>query len=486
MTLRNFFFIIPIFFSSALYASTADFNYKHRTHSYNAYSTAVRGDVRTVGMAGATIGLADTFIAALDNPAGLAMTLNNGDDHYTINKIHDDYIQNFDSIMESKSLGVSLSSYPWGFSLGYASPYHEGQKYLVPDQGNVAIDIQLQREEFYFSVARVLFNDKLSLGVNFILGKSTLTLDPVTQPSQYIEHKEYAFGATLGAMYKLPHRFLLGTSYQIPLSYHADTPYTEQSTVITNFVQSVDVPDRWAMGLGFIPNRFFRADTSVHLVGTTKHAALLRDNNVLIGQSYTIQPRIGFAYVFADFAEFKGTAFTGAYYEVTRVKQTANRFHKTLGMELKVWVISLGWGYDAATGYQNYMGSLGVDVFKVLAKLKVIPTAISPPRGGWFPDPVYLSDGGLARPLVANWKDTGQNVDPIKTGLDLPSKIGNAIINTPKMLIHAPKEIMSTLESMSTKDDATKKEAQEDFERAEKIRNNPASTPLPNSRNHLN
>ena len=59
--------------------------YTVRTQPYNAWPTTVRGDIRTVGMAGASVGLGDTFIASTANPAGPAMTLQGADLSYTSN-----------------------------------------------------------------------------------------------------------------------------------------------------------------------------------------------------------------------------------------------------------------------------------------------------------------------------------------------------------------------------------------------------------------
>src|SRR3954465_6490571 len=99
--------------------------YSTRTHTYSAWSTAARGDLRTVGMSGATVGLADTFIAALDNPAGLAMTLNGIDANFTTNFVYDGNIQSFDKSKGFYDFGIASDSYPWGFSIGLVSNAHE-------------------------------------------------------------------------------------------------------------------------------------------------------------------------------------------------------------------------------------------------------------------------------------------------------------------------------------------------------------------------
>src|SRR3954468_20102537 len=98
--------------------------YTTRTQPFTGWSGTARGDIRTVGMAGATVGLADTFLATGDNPAGLAMTLNGGDLSFSSNNVYDAHIQNFDDAVSSNAYGVALPVYPWGFGLGYFGPYN--------------------------------------------------------------------------------------------------------------------------------------------------------------------------------------------------------------------------------------------------------------------------------------------------------------------------------------------------------------------------
>src|SRR5690349_14222379 len=80
--------------------------YQTRTRPYDGWTTGVRGDLRTVGMSGATLGLAETFIASLSNPAGLAMTLNGADVNFATNTTYDGVIQ--PTAIQSYSLGIAL------------------------------------------------------------------------------------------------------------------------------------------------------------------------------------------------------------------------------------------------------------------------------------------------------------------------------------------------------------------------------------------
>src|SRR5690606_250904 len=86
---------IFVFQSSAIVFVYGDpLPYGTRTRPYSGYLEGATGDVQTIGMAGATVGLGDTLVGALDNPAGLALTLDSTGALYSQNSISDKTIQN--------------------------------------------------------------------------------------------------------------------------------------------------------------------------------------------------------------------------------------------------------------------------------------------------------------------------------------------------------------------------------------------------------
>ncbi len=396
--------------------------YTNRQHPFNAWTTTARGDIRTVGMAGATVGLADTFIASLDNPAGLAMTLYGGDTTFTSNTIYDGNTQNYDEAMYANDIGLAINLYPWGFSVGYVSPFQVGQPYGLASSPNDPTILTVKTRELYFSAARVFFNNRLALGGSLILGQSEHQMEFTNSPQLSASYHAYALGGNVGATFQFPNRFLLGLSYNLSMQYPANS-LSEPTSGVTHFFQPINVPYRIGVGLGWIPNRFFRADISTFIIGTTDNAALLRDDSVIVGQYTTIQPKVGIAYQFLDFKNLQGTAFMGTYYEVTQVQDQPNRIHATGGFELKPWILTLGLGVDESQNYRNYLVSLGVDVFRVMEKLDIIPSLPRPSYVGAFPKTVSLSDEGLSQPLVKDWQATDKSVNPIQIGLDIPKRI---------------------------------------------------------------
>jgi hypothetical protein len=407
-------------------AAQSTLPYSTRTLSFSGLGTSVHGDLRTVGMGGASTGLADTFAAALDNPAGLAMTVGIGDIHFASDSIQDGHVQHFDTPITTNSFGLALSLFPWAVGVGYLSPYGEEASYRLEPLRNVA-RLSVVTRELVVSAARLFAHNRFSLGVALVLGQAqrSIGLPHLGDPS----FSSYTAGATIGGMMQLPHRLLLGASFSAPMHYSGASDTMQERTSLPGFFQSVEVPWQASLGLGFIPNRFFRADITLHLLGASAQTALVRDEAARVGQSVTLQPHLGAAYVFADYKEFKATLFLGAYYEVTRIAGTDNRMHGTGGVEARIWIFTLGAAVDGATQYQNWILSVGADVFGVLARLKMMPTAYTPARGKLFPRPYLFSDEGLARPLVKSWRPLGPDLDPIKVSIGIPKNLARGVRN---------------------------------------------------------
>lgn len=430
--------------------SKADINYTTRTRSFSGFGTSVRGDIRTVGMSGATVGLGDTFIAAGNNPAGLAMTMPVGDLNFTSNNVHDSRIQDYSQSMSTTNFGTALNAYPWGFSLGYVAPYREGQNYILPSFPNNPTALSVTVRELQMGVAHVFMENRLSLGLGLTLGQSEVEYEFSQPPYDAGTVHSYALGFTLGAMWRFPQRVLLGWSYRQPMHYKGDPG--KQMPGISNFFQPVDVPGRMGFGMGWIPNRFFRADFSLFIFGNSTNTALLRDDNAPVGKRITFQPRLGAAYQFIDYRELSGTFFLGSYYETMRIQGALDRIHLTTGVETKPWIFTIGWGIDRSAGYRNYLVTLSIDIFKVMEKLDLIPRPWHPPHGGFLPPITFLSDEGLARPLVKDWIPQGPQIDPIQVGLDIPRKVEEKV----KSII-SPEESKPAVPKSSSKKPSKKK-----------------------------
>ncbi len=372
-------------------------------------------------MGGATLGLADTFLATTDNPAGLGMTLNQGDDNWSTTRVRDGNVQLMDNRIETLNAGVALQMYPWGFSAGYFIPYRE-QSHV--QYGSRIYELSFHQREFHAAAGRVFWDNRVSFGALLNISQARTQIFDL-QTGYDITNTSTAIGFTLGSSLQLPGRLIFGMMLQTPRYYEIGLEENALSP-IPGFFQAGYSPWKSGAGLGWIPNRFFRADISYFFIGTTPDTALLANDNVSVGKHVTLQPRMGLSYVYADFKNFKATAFGGGYLEIPRIEDKATRFHPTFGTEIKPWIFNLGFGLDVSSNYKNYVASLSVDVFKTMEQLSLIRFNQAPP-GGFVPSPFFMDDVGLSRALVKNWRDDPHGTDAIKEGLGLPKKIGDGV-----------------------------------------------------------
>jgi hypothetical protein len=400
--------------------------YANRTRGYSGLGSTVSGDIRTLGMAGAMVGLADTFTAAGDNPAGLAMTLESTGAQLVGNRIQDGHLQSFNEPVETLNLGAVASAYPWGFSLGYWIPHQEGAIYRVGAQD---INARMAVRELRLSAARFFRGSRLSLGVSLIFGHSLLSEEVVDAPQVNPVDHTFALGAAAGLMYRLPHRWVLGASYTLPMIYRPNS--ATPSAGITDFFQPIHMPWRLNLGAGWFPSRFVHVGVGAYVLGPIPDSALLSDDSATVGESLNVQPRVGVGYRLAEFSELKAYLYGGTYYEFSRIEGRPGRLHGTLGFEVNAWVFNLGWALDEAKSYQNFISSIGVDVIRILRKIDVVPDDYQPKPAGFLPDPRVFSDDGLPRPLVTRWRkrqgDQGDIKDVIQIGKQIPKKLGERL-----------------------------------------------------------
>ena len=466
--LPRFWLLAACVFASLLSAARAAAQpalpYTVRTLSFNGLGTSVHGDIRSVGMGGASAGLSDTSLAAIDSPAGLAMTVGASDVHFVSDSIRDGNVQSFGTNIDTNSVGVALGLYPWALSVGYLSPYREEADYTLRpllDPPHLIVSTR----EIIVSAARLFAHDRLSFGLTLVLGQAERTIELGSAKRVDQSFFSYTAGAAFGAMVRLPRRFLVSTSFGTPMHYDGASGSAEARIAIPGFFRAVEVPWRISIGLGFIPNRFFRADFTLHVLGSVDDVALVRDQAARVGRRVTPEPHIGLAYVFADFKELKATLFVGSYLELTRIADTDNRLHGTAGIEARIWIFTLGAAVDEASHYENGIVSFGADIFGILARLKVIPTGYASPRGGMFPRPWLFSDEGLARPLVHDWAPRGPDLNPITVGIGIPRNLERGLRNAgqemKQIVEDVAKAMDATNETPETRAAADKAAAQE-------------------------
>lgn len=364
--------------------------YTNRTLGYTGQSTTIRGDVKTLGLAGTTLGMPDTIQSTIDNPAGFAALGNGVAAELAVNTAKDSAIQT-DSL-GSIALGVGSNMYPWGFSVSYVAPRTEGQDYNISGVGDRKFTLGL--EELRLSAGRVLW-DRLSLGFGIGLLTASETLHTFSAQSS-------GFRFAGGLLLRLPSSLLFGASVQSGTNL-AFLPW-DPIAGFTGFFKEMQVPAKAGLGIAWIPNRFFRGGFSLDYIAPSSNIALLRSESSTIGGRPTFQPHLGVSYAAIDLRAIDVQISVGSYFEMSRTQGEPDRLHLTAGLEVKPWVLFFAWGMDLAYGYSSHVFAGGIDVLRLLSRLGALPREYRPPLGGVFPSISHSSDVGLPRFLVKDWE----------------------------------------------------------------------------------
>ena len=402
--------------------------YSTRTKFYSGWATNIQGDVGTVGMAGSSPGLGESFLDPSDNPAELAMTSNDANASFSGNLISDGNIQNLDHHLGASHLAVALGSYPWGIGVCYRSRTLEGQPYQLATDPT-AVTYAIRTNDLFVSAARLFANDRLSIGATLILGQAE---EQAQMPSSTFDNSGQAWAFGFGASWLFPNHLILGVNLVPAFSYQFSTP-RGTAPPLANFLQTIQLPSVVVTGLGWVPNRFFKASASIEFNGTTANTALLRDENATVGESVVFEPRIGAMYKFLDFKEIEMTVAGGSYFESSRIAGLDGRLHLTASLAATVWILDLGLGIDTATSYRNYIFAGSLNVIRTLEKLSLLPPEPKPLHQGWFPNIFHRSGEGLRIAISRHVPKRDQKKkSPIEIALEIPGKIADALSSKKK------------------------------------------------------
>ena len=367
------------------------FNYNVRTRPYSGWDSTLRGDIDTIGMAGATTAVPYNVSSATANPAGFAMVQGGLLLQINKNTIHDDTIQRTGDSYDSSQFGLAINPPGWGFAISWTVPKSETGTYISPNTGHpLNTDVSVKRLQL--SIARNFWEDAFSLGVGVGLDFGVRDLG------------DFSYGGStpmiqVGGLWKLRHHWILGFDASPQTTIGA--AHAADQNELPGFNQPILTPAEFAVGTGWVTNRFFKVGLDFHYIAGTANTALLADQNVPIGQTATLEPRLGASYVFVDYPDLQAIYSMGSYYEQARVQDAANRVHGTAGLQINPWFINTGFGIDFGANYRNIMITIGIDIVRTARILEIIPPDPIPHQDGFFPAPGVVSAIGLPHAMTS-------------------------------------------------------------------------------------
>lgn len=399
--------------------------YSTRTKAYSGYSTTVQGDNETIGMANATVAIPGSISSLETNPAGLTMTMGSVSAQINSNEMRDRTITGVDHKIKSNQWGLAVVPGDWGFALTSYTPSFEGGTYESPNTSqNDEYEISLKQVRF--SAARSLLKKKLSLGASFEIDRATRKIGSEERNASDLSFK-------LGAIYHIKDHLLVGASYSPPQDI-GDSLARSGGSTLPGFAQPIRTPMLLTVGTGWIPNRFFSVGFSIAAVGTTANTALLRDESRIVGEHFTLQPRLGASYVIAQYDHVKVSTAVGTYYETPRIDGVPRQLHGTFAFQVNPWFMNVGLGVDRADRYNNLIFSIGVDIVRAARTLKMIPRDTVPAKNGFWPEPLKIEADGLPDTLTSGEakKFASPSVGDVSTIIsEIPENIEKTLMGQP-------------------------------------------------------
>lgn len=411
-----FFLNLPVFAAQSL-------PYSIRTQDYSGWSPAAQSDTNTTGMAGATVALPSSISSAESNPAGFAMETGSVSAQINRISIRDQRIQSEN--INSSQWGLGVSPPPWGFSLSYYSPITESGDYLSPTTGE-SRRTEVSLKELRLTAARSFLDGHLAIGLSGEFTKAVREFGPYS-------YNSYAPSFRLGALYRGVKRIILGFSYAPPLTIGPDSEGPSQNE-LPGFNRALLRPSQLTLGVGWIPNRFFKTGISIARVGNTANTALLSNQSSQTGMSPTWIPRVGASYILAQFNNFSSELAMGSYFDTSRIQGQSNRLHGTIALEVNPYFVNLGVGADLSRDYRNFMIGVGIDIVRTLRTFNIVPRDPTPPMNGFFPKVTQISAEGLpdtmtqGEPKTSSPPTLGDVKQIVK---DIPENIVNKVKGKP-------------------------------------------------------
>ena len=360
-----------------------------------------QGDVRTLGMAGAILGIPESLMATQDNPAGLTLTLDQPGIQSGRQWLKAPRVFGPNTRLETLQTQVGGGYQGWGLSFGSLSR-----------QIDQSEDTILSQQALYLGFARSFSERKLSLGVQLLLHSADLSSPLESRSGQ-------APGIGAGILYRFPYRILAGASF-----------HTGSELSLEDVRAPIHIPWRMGIGLGFAPNRALRLGVSGVWVGATSQARLLSDPSRAVGAQPQFQPRIGLSYSLLDTERADLQITSGLYHESSRITGERARLHYTYGLNMSIWLLNINAGADRAEQFHNRSIYVGLNVVKLLQRFELLPTLNTlPPEGTrkLFPNPFVMDERGLALNLVEDPSNSKKGLSLQQATQELPLRLEKKI-----------------------------------------------------------
>lgn len=352
---------------SILCTVTPDLAAQTAAPAYGAYGHYPIGSTRVLAMGGAFVGLADDASAVVSNPAGLAFAKQIAD--YTIGE---DRVVNREVYFNGNTSQKEGLPYTSQFNAGalrlgflglgasYARPYD-----LDYDAGGTLNTHRLLRVESFDVALALGFYNRLAVGVAGHMERVRLAYqNPDGSRLESKGKKTYPSG---GLLFQATKNIGLGITFAPERRYDLDEKLDLQiSGGGVEWFHDVVIPAKTTLGMSVQFSDYLSGVGDIDVFQPVKNAIFVGGSqnspaDKLIESQQTVVHG-GFEYFVRKSKALDFIWRGGGYIEPARLNYTSDRFHFTMGVEVRYRFIVLAASYDQAAGFSNVAQSAGINI----------------------------------------------------------------------------------------------------------------------------
>jgi long-subunit fatty acid transport protein len=359
--------------------------------NYNGYGGYVIGDQRLVGLAGAYLGKSNDLNAVHYNPAGLIFSssiLDAGLARSQLDNSQTDFDQNGtkDSFPLSYFFGGIVSRthrvnscYNIALGLVYDQPYAAEQNFDGKALTTTTLekyDLRLAISSFSIPVSLQVSNT-LAIGIN-INTSSAEEYIRMKYPVNYLgstiavvdiddEQEVSATTIDLGILYKYNERLSIGAVYKPKTVFSFEERAFLTRDLRTGldadtgikWYRNVTLPMRVGVGLNYEYATASNIGIDSNYIGQQDNTVLVGSGLVLGMENYEFKEQgvydlhLGGNYLWNINHNLQLDWRAGTYYEPSRIRKLASRWHYTGGVQINWLYFMVGLGYDKAVDFNN-------------------------------------------------------------------------------------------------------------------------------------
>ncbi len=330
--------------------------------AYGVYGLYPVGSTRVLGMGGAFAGLSDDASAINFNPAGLAMTRFKYDLASGSNRIVN---KELDIWGTGQKIGV-----PYNFNF-YSAAFRSGslafgggfsQPFQLDLNESTSSEDVLHIESYELFLA-YKFSEHFSLGVTLHQERASMKYSNSWSSIDFETEQSKPY-PTVGLTYRDSRRKGFGVVYSPERRYDLDESGNTQ--IGTTFIRDIVIPAKLTVGGFFKSHDKLIWVLDVDFVQPVTDAVFIYDvssysTHKIVEQQATIVHG-GYELEIVNQRDLEFVWRGGGYTEPPRFAMNSSRFHFTMGVELRLGIVTMAASYDQSEGFNNMAQSISLNI----------------------------------------------------------------------------------------------------------------------------